>query len=74
MHSNKYPLHLVEAHLIAAAIVELRGAGRSMVRHGGGFFEPAAVFQIGRDPSRPKRVLPIFVAMPTAAARRRVIA
>jgi hypothetical protein len=34
---NRNPLHLVEAHLVAPAIVELRRAGRGLVRHGGGF-------------------------------------
>jgi hypothetical protein len=33
--SNRNPLHLIEAHLVAPAIVELRGAGRGMVRHRG---------------------------------------
>ena len=29
-----------------------------MVRHGGGFFECAAILQIGRDPRRAEAVIP----------------
>jgi hypothetical protein len=46
--SNRNPLHLIEAHLVAPAIVELGGAGRGVVRHGG-TFEHTAVFQVRRD-------------------------
>jgi hypothetical protein len=56
-HSNRNPLHLVEVHLVASAIVELRGAGRGVVRHRGGVFERAAVFQIRRDAGRPEGVI-----------------
>jgi hypothetical protein len=51
------PLHLVEAHVVAPAIVKLRGAGRGVVRHRGGVFERATVFQIGRDAGRPEGVI-----------------
>jgi hypothetical protein len=37
-------LHVVEAHLVAPAIVELRGAGRGVVRHRGGIFDRATGF------------------------------
>jgi hypothetical protein len=46
------PLDLIEAHLVAPAIVELRGARRGMVRHRRGLFERAAVLEIGRDLDR----------------------
>jgi hypothetical protein len=39
---NNDPLDLIEANLIAPAIVELRRTRRGMVRHGGGFFQGAA--------------------------------
>src|ERR1700678_1664724 len=55
--SNRNPLHLVEAHLVAPAIVELRGPGRGVVRHSGGVFERAAVFQIGCNPCRPEGLI-----------------
>jgi hypothetical protein len=71
MHSsNRNPLHFVEAHLVAPAIVELRGAGRGVVRHGGRIFERAAVFQIGRDAGRPEGVIADWVLMPAAAVVR----
>jgi hypothetical protein len=52
--SNRNPPHLVEVHLVAPAIVELGGAGRGVVRHGGGVFERAAVFQVRREAGRPE--------------------
>jgi hypothetical protein len=39
--SNQNPLHLIKAHLVAAAVVELRGARRRMVRHCRGLFQRA---------------------------------
>src|SRR5258708_4573202 len=54
---NRNPLHLVEAHVVAPAIVGLRGAGRGVVRHRGGVFQRAAVFQIRRDTGRPEGVI-----------------
>jgi len=53
--SNQHPLHLVEAHLVVPAIVELRRACRGVVGHGGGLFERAAVLEVGGDPGRAKR-------------------
>jgi hypothetical protein len=37
--SNRDPLHLIEPQLVAPTIVELRGAGRGVVRHGGRVIE-----------------------------------
>jgi hypothetical protein len=54
---NRNPLHLIEANVVAPAIVELGGAGRGMVRHGRGVFEGAAVFEIRGDSGRPKSVV-----------------
>jgi hypothetical protein len=55
--SNRNPLDFIKVHLIALAIVELRRAGRGVVRHGGGVFERAAVFQVRRDPGRTEGVI-----------------
>jgi hypothetical protein len=41
---DQNPLHLIERHLVAPAIVELGGAGAGMVSHGRGLLECAAVF------------------------------
>jgi len=49
---NHNPLDLIEAELVPPAIVELRRARRSMVRHRRGLFERAAVLKIGRDSDR----------------------
>jgi hypothetical protein len=51
------PLDLIEADLIAPAIIELRGARRGMVRHRRGLFKRAAVLEIGGDPCRPEAVV-----------------
>src|ERR1700724_1437908 len=58
--SNEYPLHLVEAHLVAPAIVKLRRARRGVVRHGSGLFERPAVLQIGGDAGRAEAVIADF--------------
>ena len=73
-NSNRHPLDLVERHLVAAAIVELRRARRGVVRHRGGLFERAAVLKIGRDPGRAKRVVADLRLDAGRAARRRIIA
>src|ERR1700730_16416346 len=53
---NHNPFDLIEAQLVAPAIVELRRARRGVVRHRGGLLERPAVLQIGRDPGRPETV------------------
>jgi hypothetical protein len=55
--SNHNPFDLIEADLIASAIVELGRARRRMVRHRGGLFQRAPVLEVGRDPGRPKTVV-----------------
>jgi hypothetical protein len=47
--SDNDPLDLIEAHLVAPAIAKLRRPRRGVVRHGRGFFERAAVLEIGGD-------------------------
>jgi hypothetical protein len=54
---NRNALDLVEAHLVVPAIVELGGAGRGVVRHGGGVFERAIILQIRRDAGRRESVI-----------------
>ena len=44
------PLDLVEADLIASAVVELGGAGAGVVGHGGRVLQRTAVLQVGGDP------------------------
>lgn len=44
--SYEYPLHLVEAHLVAAAVVKLRCARGGVVRHLRGSFERSAVLEV----------------------------
>ena len=44
--SNQDPLHLVETHLVAPAVVELGGASAGVVGHGRGLFERAAVLGV----------------------------
>jgi hypothetical protein len=55
--SDHNSLDLIEAELIAPAIVELRRARRGMVRHRRGLFQRPAVLEIGRDPRRPETVV-----------------
>jgi hypothetical protein len=55
--SNQYSLHLVERHLLGAAVVKLGRACRGMVRHPRGAFKRAAVFQIGGDARGAKGVV-----------------
>jgi hypothetical protein len=55
--SNPDLLHLVEGHVVAAAVVELRRAGAGVVCHDSGFFQAAAVLQIGGDAGRPEAVV-----------------
>ena len=51
------PLDLIEADLVAAAVIELRRSRRGMVRHRGGLFERAAILEIGGDPGRPEAMV-----------------
>ena len=55
--SDHNSLDLIEAELIAPAIVELRRARRGMVRHRRRLFECAAVLELGGDPGRPEAVV-----------------
>src|SRR5271167_3872104 len=55
--SNRNPLHLVEAHLVAPAIVELRRARRGVVRHRRSVFQRAAVLEVRGDAGRAERVI-----------------
>jgi len=55
--SDHDPLDLIEANLVAPAIIKPRRTRRRMVRHRGGLFEGAAVLEIGGDPGRPEAVI-----------------
>src|ERR1700723_536051 len=55
--SNQYPLDLIEAHLIAATVVELRRTGAGVVRHGCGFLQRATVLEICRDAGSPETMV-----------------
>ena len=46
--SDRDPLDLIEARLIAPTIIELRRARRGVVSPRSGFFERAAVFEVRR--------------------------
>ena len=54
--SQHDPLHLIERHLIARSVVELRRPRTLMRRDRLGLFQRPAVLQIGRDPRRPEGV------------------
>jgi DNA invertase Pin-like site-specific DNA recombinase len=54
---NQHPLHLVQGHVVGPPIIELGGAGRTMVRHRRGRLQGAAVLQIGGDPGRAERMV-----------------
>src|SRR5258708_37046564 len=55
--SNHDPLDLIEAELVAPAIVELRRARRGVVRHRRGLLKRAAVLEIVGYPRRPETVV-----------------
>jgi hypothetical protein len=44
--------HLIERHLVAAPVIELRRPRAGVVGHGSGLFESTAILQICRDTSR----------------------
>jgi hypothetical protein len=71
--SNHNPLDLIEDHLVAPAIVELRRARRGVVRHRGGLFECAAVLEIGGDPGCAKAVVPELRLDPAIGGGRAII-
>jgi hypothetical protein len=72
--SNHDPLDLIEAELVAPAIVELRRARRGVVRHRRRLFERAGVLEISSDPGCPEAVVAELGGNASAAARRPIIA
>jgi len=54
---NHDPLDLIEAELVAPAIIKLGGARRGVVRHRRGLLERAAVLEIGGDAGCPEAVV-----------------
>ena len=73
-HTLQRELYRNPLHLVGPAIVELRGAGRGVVRHRGGVFERAAVFQVGGDAGRAEGVIADLGLDAGGAARRPIIA
>ena len=55
--SDQNPLDLVETHLVAAPVVELRRTSAGMIGHGGGLLQRAAVLEICRDARGPEAVI-----------------
>src|ERR1017187_7372142 len=55
--SDQYPFDLIEAHLVAPPVIELRRPGAGMVGHGRGLLQRPAVLEIGRDAGRPETVV-----------------
>jgi hypothetical protein len=54
---DRNALHFVEVDFVAPAVVELCGASRGMVRHGGRVFQRAAILKICGDPGCTERVI-----------------
>jgi hypothetical protein len=54
---NRHSLHLVERHVLGAPIIELRRPRAGMVRHLRRLLKRTAVFEVGGDARRPKRVV-----------------
>ncbi len=55
LHAN--PLNFVESNVVATPAVELGRAGRCVIGHRRRVFERTAVFQVGGDSGRAKRVV-----------------
>jgi hypothetical protein len=55
--SNQNPLHFIELHLVAPAIVELRGPRAGVVGDGRSLLERAAVVEIRRNAGRTEAVI-----------------
>jgi hypothetical protein len=55
--SNQYPLDFIERHLVAPAIVKLRGTRAGVIGHGRGLLERAAVLEIRCDTRGAKAVV-----------------
>ncbi len=55
--SYRNPLHVVEAHVLGAAVIEARGARIGMVCHLARLLQRAAVLEVGGDAGPAKRVV-----------------
>lgn len=67
---NPDPLDLIDAHLVASAIIELRGARAGVLCHCRRLLKRAPALEIRRDPRCPKRVIANFGG---DAGRRRAL-
>lgn len=56
IHPYPNPFHIIQADAIAVSIIELRGEGGRVVGHRCRVLQRAAVFQVGCDSGRSKRV------------------
>lgn len=56
LYSN--PLHLVQRDLVRSAVIELGGAGGSVVGHRRRLLQRSAVLEVGGDAGGPERVVP----------------
>ena len=54
------PLYLIEAEFLAPAIIELRPVRAGVVLYLRGLLQRPTIFQIRRDPGRPKTVVAEF--------------
>lgn len=57
MSSDPNPLHIVKANSVMSPIIELSSASAGMIGHDRGILQRATIFQIGRNPCRPKTVI-----------------
>jgi hypothetical protein len=74
MHSNKYPLHVLEAHFVVRLIVELRVERvEAWLAMAAAFSSVPPFLRYAMIPVARNVWLPILVAMPAQAARRRII-
>jgi hypothetical protein len=64
MRLDHDPLDLIEAHLVAPAIAELRRAGRGMVCQSRRLFERPAILETGGDPGCPETMIAEFRSDP----------
>jgi len=55
--SDQNSLYLIERHLVAPPVVELRGARAGVVGHGSGLLQRAAVLEVRRNAGGPETVV-----------------
>ena len=63
------PLHLIQADLVPAPVIQLGGASGGMAGHRSRILQGSLVFQVGCDPRGAKRVIANQRLEPGAKAR-----